>query len=166
MKPKNNSESFRSRIKTDGMNTKRRSPVWPRKLRQMWGWYGIFRQAGETETGGGFIKRTGYRHADPILRQVRLVCECVLVVFVLNEVCCCLWLFFCKEESWNSKCPWAWRPVESLRSLSPNSEPGAPAWRHQIYMSCSFWLRDRCYASMQISFTCSPPPMFTESERI
>ncbi len=114
-------------------------------------------------------------HADPILGRPGL-CECVLLVFVLNELLCCLWLFFCKAAifvpSWNSRCPWPW--MVTYRSslycwgpwVRPMNQGHLPGVTRYTYKSCSFWLRDRGFASTQISFACSPPPMFTESERI
>lgn len=78
MKPKNNAvlrrESFGCKVKTDGMNTEEVLQS-NRGNGEMCGWYGIFRQADETEIVFCilFIKYLGYCHADPILMQVRRV---------------------------------------------------------------------------------------------
>lgn len=171
MKPKNNSvsvrrESFGCKVKMDGMSTEEVLQS------NRWNWGRCEAHTASLDRWI-FIKKLGYHHADPIFRQVRLVCECVLLLFVLNEVLCCLWLLFCKVAiivpSWNSRCPWQWWPAEAawiIEVLESDQWASSTCLALPDIYVLQFWLRDRCYASMQISFTCSPPPIFTESERL
>lgn len=88
------------------------------------------------------------------------LCENVFAADILNVVHSCTWLLFSKFKA---KIMVEIQGIHDyddqqkqpgiLKSLSPTYETGTPAWHHQICTSYSFWLRDRCYASRQISFT-------------
>lgn len=133
-------ESFGCKVKTDGMNTEEvlqsNRGNWgrceggtaslDRRMRLKF-FYLFIKNSSAIAMKTPFWSRSGS-------------CECVLLVFVLNEVLCCLWLFFCKAaiivQSWNSRCPWPWWPAEA-------------AWIVEVLES-NQWTRGTCLASPDI----------------